>query len=122
MVFQRAFWRRLTADVQVPQAERREWIDASSGVQRWQWFVAVRTSPAFRAWLFEQNPFELAAVASPADATGPADAPDWFPALAHWPDFRLYRARGGQFTVLLDEKSGRLFACDAGGGFAPPSR
>ena len=45
-VFQRAFWRRPTADERILHAERREWVSEEDGVRRWQWFLAVEPSGA----------------------------------------------------------------------------
>src|SRR5206468_2798887 len=55
-VFQRAFWRKPDATVRVVEAERREWADEKSAVQKWQWFLSLETKPEFRSWLFDQNP------------------------------------------------------------------
>jgi hypothetical protein len=117
VVFQRAFWRRPAAGDRVLHGERHEWLDASSAVQRWQWFVAVEASAALREWLLKDNPFELVRAdsgAMPELATPPA----WFPAPSALRDFAFYRHREGRFLVFHDTKTNRIFATDSGGGFA----
>jgi hypothetical protein len=122
-VFQRAFWRRPGPDVRILEGERREWIDGKSAVQKWQWFVALQTTPEFRRWLLEENPFELARTdAAPADMAPTEPAPKWFPAATARAEMTAYRARGSGFTIFLNAKSGRLFATDAGSGFAAAVR
>lgn len=122
-VFQRAFWRRPGPGDKVLHGERRDWMDASAAVQKWQWFVAVTPSPEFRRWLIEDNPFELTSVKTPAEAPLPPEgAPAWFPAKAELDGFTQYRVRGGRFTVYLDTKANRIFATDSGAGFAAATR
>lgn len=119
-VFQRAFWRRPGPDVRILNGERREWADGNN-VQQWQWFLAVQSTPEFRRWLLEQNPFELVRAEQPVEpARLEKPAPAWFPEAAARAQMTQYRAPGGKFTVYLDAKSGRLFATDAGAGFAAP--
>ncbi len=118
-VFQRAFWRRPTAGDRILHAERREWSDAA-GVQKWQWFIVVDPSPEFRRWLIEENPFELAALAPGVEEVVVENAPKWFPGLEARAALAQYRNRGGRLIVLLDRKSGRLYATDGGSGFAAP--
>jgi hypothetical protein len=117
-VFQRAFWRRPASDDRILHAERRDWMDASSGVEKWQWFIAVQPSAAFREWLIKDNPFELVAVApaeAPAEISSP---PAWFPPAAELARFARYRNREGRYLVYHDVTTNRLCATDAGGGFA----
>ncbi len=117
-VFQRAFWRRAAADDRILHAERRDWLDASSGVEKWQWFIAVQPSAAFREWLIKDNPFELVAVA-PADAPVELSSPPtWFPSPSELARFARYRNREGRYLVFHDVTTQRLYATDAGGGFA----
>ena len=121
IVFQRAFWRRPGSDVRILGGERREWNERGA-VQKWQWCLALDTTPEFRRWLLEQNPFELALSRGPVD-TGRFDAlPAWFPAAAELSRLTTYRVRGSGLTVLLEAKSGRVFALDTGGGFAAAVR
>lgn len=118
-VFQRAFWRRPGSGDRILHAERKEWSDAT-GVQKWQWFIVVDPSPEFRRWLIEDNPFELAALASGGEEVAVENAPKWFPGLDARAALAQYRNRGGRMIVLLDRKSGRIFATDGGSGFAAP--
>lgn len=121
-VFQRAFWRRPTPGDRILHAERRDWQVAGGGVEKWQWFIAVEPSPAFRDWLLKDNPFELVAVPA-GTALAPLSAPpDWFPAITDQTSFACYRNREGRYQVFHDAKANRLYATDAGGGFASPAR
>jgi hypothetical protein len=108
--------------VRILEGERREWTDQGSAVQKWQWFVALQTTPEFRQWLLEQNPFELARAEMPVDVASTAAPPSWFPSAQGRSELTTYRARGGGLTVFLHPKSGRLFATDAGAGFAAAVR
>jgi len=117
-VFQRAFWRRPASDDRILHAERRDWMDASSGVEKWQWFIAVQPSAAFREWLIKENPFELVAVAADAAPTEISSPPAWFPSVAELARFARYRNREGRYLVFHDVTTNRLYATDAGGGFA----
>ena len=117
LVFQRAFWRRPGPDVKIKSAERREWTDANRAVEKWQWFVSLQTTPEFRRWLFEQNPFEIVKAAG-TDVPTITDAPAWFPAVAGTQRFQGYRNHEGRLRLFLDEQTGELFATDHGGGFA----
>jgi hypothetical protein len=121
VVFQRAFWRRPGADVRIVDGERREWSEQGT-VQKWQWCLALETTPDFRRWLFEQNPFELAISREPVDAARFTALPAWFPVPAELAKLTTYRVRGSGLTVLLEAKSGRVFALDTGGGFAAAVR
>lgn len=117
-VFQRAFWRRPTPADRILHAERRDWQVAGTGVEKWQWFIAVQPGPAFRDWLLKDNPFDLVPV--PADAPlAPLSAPpNWFPPAAELMGFTRYRNREGRYQVFHDAAQNRLFATDEGGGFA----
>lgn len=118
-VFQRSFWRRLDESVRVTAAERREWLEAGTTVQKWEWFIALETKPEFRRWLLEHNPFELTRRTTPTQiAHSPTEAPSWFPTSESLAALTLYANHEGRFLVFLDEKTGRLFATDRGGGFA----
>ena len=121
-VFQRAFWRRPGAGDKILHAERRDWTDAGAAVQKWQWFVAVAPSPEFRRWLLEDNPFELATVAAGAAVPEVENPPAWFPPKEALMGMKQYRNRGGYFVVFHDPQSGRIFAADAGAGFAAAVR
>ncbi len=121
-VFQRAFWRRPSADIRVLEGERREWLNAQAAVEKWQWFVGVQTSADFRTWLLEQNPFELIKDTKPFDAADIENAPAWLPAAVQRGSLTSYRSRGSKLVVLLDQETGKLFASDRGAGFAAPVR
>lgn len=120
IVFQRAFWRYLGPDVQVLEAERRESVDPATQLGRWQWFIALQTTPEFRGWLLEQNPFELVR-ANNLD-TFAETPPAWFPTADASAAFTLYRNPEGRLHLLLDAATGRIYATDSGGGFAAPQR
>src|SRR5687768_14837771 len=62
MVFQRAFWRRPAPADRILHAERRQWQTSGGAVEKWQWFIAVEPSAAFRDWLLKENPFQLVPV------------------------------------------------------------
>ena len=117
-VFQRAFWRRPASGDKILHAERRDWLDASSGVEKWQWFVAVEPSAAFRDWLLKDNPFELVAVAPDTELSRLSSPPAWFPFAGELAALTRYRNREGRFLVFHDAANNRLYATDTGGGFA----
>ena len=122
LVFQRAFWRRPAAGDRVLHGERTEWLDAGGAVRRWQWFVAVAPSPEFLRWLLEENPFELTRAAGVTTATPGESPPPWFPAVAALQGLARYRRQGGQLEVFHDAASNRIYARDAGAGFADAIR
>jgi hypothetical protein len=117
-VFQRAFWRRPAAEDKILQAERRDWLDGSSGVQKWQWYIAVQPGAAFRDWLLKDNPFELVVVAPGTELAPLSSPPAWFPAAGELAGLSRYRNREGRYVVFHDPANNRLYATDAGGGFA----
>ena len=120
VVFQRAFWRRLDAEVRVLHAERRERLGPDGAPQSWSWFLSLETKPGFRRWLFEQNPFEL--VAAPATELAPVEAaPEWFPASTVRVAMKTWHNRERRFRVYFDESTGRLYATDHGGGLNAPA-
>jgi hypothetical protein len=121
-VFQRAFWRRPDATVRILNAERREWADEKTAVQKWQWFIALETQPAFRRWLLEENPFGLTRTAAEARVPEFSGPPAWFPAPSVLGTLVAYRVPGAGLQVFLDTDSGRLYATDAGAGFAASVR
>lgn len=117
-VFRRAFWREPAADDRILQAERREWIaEGDDGVRRWQWFIALQPSPAFSAWLEDENPFSLSPV--PSDSIDPADvdAPVWFPTASRLVACTVRQSHDRTMTLLTDSVTGTLYATDAGQGF-----
>jgi len=117
-VFERAFWRRPTSADKILHAERRDWLDASSGVEKWQWFIAIEPSAAFRDALLKDNPFELVAVPSGTELAPLSSPPTWFPPASELAAFTRYRNREGRFFVFHDTTTHRLYTTDAGGGFA----
>ena len=117
-VFQRAFWRRPGEQDQIVHAERRHWLDeASGGVEKWQWFIEVKPSADFAAWLFNENPFELVTVPAGTPGSEIAARPDWMPSAAALTDYVEYRKPGAEFRVFYNRKNKRLYATDQGGGF-----
>lgn len=113
-VFQRAFWRRPAGDDIILHAERREW-SGPDGVDRWQWFIAIKPSAAFKEYLIGQNPFSL--VDAREDVDLPSDRiPEWFPKSPQ--SFRTRQSADGGMLVLIDSSSGILYATGEGRGFA----
>lgn len=113
VVFQKAFWRRADPRDLILHAERREWGTATTGIKRWQWFIAVKPGPALRDWL-GGNPFLLADTKSPADLDAP---PAWFPKPSK--EFIIQQKPEGGLTLIWSADLQSLYACDSGGGFAP---
>ena len=122
VVFQRAFWRRPEKGDRIIAAERRDWLDETSAVQKWQWFVTVDPSPGFRRWLLDDNPFEVTAVVAGTPPPALENTPPWFPARSELAAYLQYRTRGSRLAIFLDPKSGQLFAADSGAGFAAALR
>lgn len=110
-VFQKAFWKRPTANDKILHSERRQWADAT-GVKRWQWFIEVEPSPGLVKYLREDNAFSLV----PATTVPPiSDAPGWFkfqPA-----EFDVLQASQGKMRLFFSKTKPLLFATDSGGGF-----
>lgn len=112
-VFRRAFWRNPGPENTIRQAERREWSDAS-GVQRWDWFIAVEASQSLAAYLLEQNPFQLIAMLDTQTFT---EVPAWFPESSD--GFDLQQSQNGEMTILFNPDSRQLYATGHGFGFKP---
>lgn len=110
-VFQRAFWKRPTAEDHILHAERREWKDAD-GITRWQWFIEVKPSAGLVKHLITDNAFNLAPAGSPGQIEQP---PAWFAAATQ--ASRILRAPGGGMTLVFDAQANVLLATDSGGGF-----
>lgn len=117
-VFQRAFWRRPTAEDRILHAERREWVSEEDGVRRWQWFLAVQPGAALDQWLREDNAFGLARVTSTAPFDGFAQSPSWFPTKGELAECEIHQAAGNRMTLIFDPAKKVLYATDAGHGFA----
>ena len=111
-IFQKAFWKRPTAEDKIHHAERREWADAG-GVKKWQWFIVVEPSPELLKHLRDDNAFAL----KPAtDLPAIRDAPDWF---SFDPgSVEIMTSPNNHTMSLLFSKTKRLLhATGAGGGF-----
>ena len=76
LVFQKAFWKRPSPEDQILHAERREWQD-KDGLSKWQWFIAVKPSPALVDHLITDNAFMLAPRSGRREHAD--DPPKWFP-------------------------------------------
>ena len=111
-VFQKAFWKRPTPEDQILNAERREWQD-KDGLSKWQWFIAVKPSPALVDHLITDNAFMLVKAAKPL----PAELPEWFQPPAE--TVTNYTNPGGTFHILWDKEKNLLHATDSGSGFRP---
>ena len=118
-VFQRAFWRRPSAEDQIVNAERRHWLgrETEDGVEKWQWFIEVKPGPEFTDWLLRENPFDLELVSAENVRTELTTPPDWMPGARELVRFTHYRKRGGNFHVFYDPTQRRIYATDQGGGF-----
>lgn len=114
-VFQKAFWKRPTADDRILHAQRREWADAQ-GLKKWQWFIEVEPSADLVRHLITDNAFSLAQTRSgwrkPA-----ADLPAWFAQPSEGQ--QVLANQSGSFTLIYDKEANRLLATDSGGGFRP---
>jgi hypothetical protein len=117
-VFQRAFWRRPTAEDRILHAERREWVSEEDGVRRWQWFLAVQPGAALDQWLREDNAFGLAKVASGTSIEDFPQAPSWFPKPNEIAGCEIHQTAGKKMTLIFDPAKKVLYATDAGHGFA----
>lgn len=114
-VFRRAFWRNPAPEDRILHALRHEEKDEAGRVVRWSWWLAVEPGDAFRDWLLRENPFSLVPVNG---GEAPPDAPTWFPAAAALAGFARHHVPSGRLQVFVDPATGRLYATDAGGGFA----
>ena len=110
-VFQKAFWKRPTANDKILHAERREWAD-SAGVKRWQWFIKVEPSPDLVRYLREDNAFSLVPVATVSSIS---DSPAWFQFKPE--DVEALAAPQGKMQLFFSKSKPLLYATDRGGGF-----
>lgn len=112
-VYAKAFWRRPQSNDSIIHAERREWLDTTANILKWQWFLVVEPSPETLAWL-ETNPFLLI----PADANDRmpdlTDAPEWF----DLDKAQESRRQSNTFTLAFTTNGKRLYATDSGNGFS----
>lgn len=111
LVFQKAFWKRPTAEDEILHAERREWQD-KDGLSKWQWFIAVKPSPALVDHLITDNAFMLTPRSGGYEN---AEAPKWFPTEAP----QTFANPNGTFCILWDKEANLLHATDSGNGFRP---
>ena len=112
-VFQKAFWKRPTAEDKILHAERREWAD-SHGIRQWQWFIEVQPSAALVKHLRDDNAFNLVPASNRAKIE---QAPAWFIAGDENADVR--QAPHGNLCLIFNTKTNTLLATDAGDGFKP---
>jgi hypothetical protein len=117
-VFKRALWRRPAPEDTILHAERREWpTDQTQGVDRWQWFLAVKPGPSLKKWLREQNPFSVSPVGY-AEAPVMNGAPAWFP--SDLSDYIIHTGgTTGSLVFLWSRRGDTLYATGSGTGFAP---
>ncbi len=111
-VFQKAFWKRPTPEDQILHAERREWQD-KDGLSKWQWFIAVKPSPALVDHLITDNAFMLTLRSGRREQAD--NPPKWFPNEAP----QTFANPNGTFQILWDKESNLLHATDSGSGFRP---
>jgi hypothetical protein len=110
-VFQKAFWKRPTANDHILHAERREWSDAH-GVKQWQWFIAVQPSPELVKHLRDDNAFNLRR----SKGLQPVEnSPEWFRFKADGAE--AFEAPRGTMQLSFRASDNVLYATDAGGGF-----
>ncbi len=112
-VFQKAFWKRPTADDKILKAERMEWSD-ETGVTRWQWHLMVKPSPGLIEYLITNNAFMLARSSKPLTLKNP---PAGFPTSAE--GYGIFTNAAGNFVLLWSESENLLHATDSGSGFRP---
>lgn len=109
-VFKRAFWRAPSAGDEVLHAVRHEWRDAE-GVTKWQWFIAVKASPALLKYLRDDNAFGLLPAKS---ARLPGERPAWF---SFDPgEVSVFKSPRGKMQLVFLTQNHTLYATDAGGG------
>ncbi len=112
-VFQRAFWKRPTANDKILHAERREWA-GQNGLRKWNWFVALEPSPELLTYLRIDNAFNLI----PSTTVPPIDQPPaWF--VINPAAVEILRAPNGGMCLFFSKTGNLRYATDAGGGFHP---
>lgn len=109
-VFQKAFWKRPTAEDEILHAVRNEWAD-EKGIQRWEWFIVAKPSAALVKHLKEDNAFRL----STAEPVLPLGSPEWF-TFPDRPRTSLGSASSSMQLVFSDRDE-MLHATCSGGGF-----
>lgn len=110
-VFQRAFWKRPTAEDRILHAERREWAEDGQ-VTRWQWFLEVEPSPALVRYLRDENAFRMT---KQQEAKVPAHAPAWF--TRDTEGMQIMASQDGIMQVIFTAGDAKLYAIAGGGGF-----
>lgn len=114
-VFQKAFWKRPTADDTILHAERREW-KTNTGVSKWQWYISVRPSPVLVEYLIQGNAFMLVKMDEP-ELPALEAKPEWFP--ESMDGYQVLANASRSYRLLWDPKANLLHATDSGGGFQP---
>lgn len=122
-IFRRAFWQHPGPGDVILHAERREEVDADRAdapVLTWQWFLAVRPSPALLARLRDPEVFGLARGTRPRRRDAPAALPPpaWFPNVAGEHEFEILETASSPLVVYYRARDNLLFATDTGAGFA----
>ena len=110
-VFQRAFWKRPSAEDRILHAERREWGEEGR-VTRWQWFLEVEPSPALLGYLRDENAFRMT---KQQEAKVPSHAPSWF--TRDTQGMQVMASRDGIMQVIFTDGDKKLYAIASGGGF-----
>ena len=110
-IFQRAFWASPTSEDMILHAERREWSGAD-GLEKWQWFLVVKPSPALLKRLLDDNAFGLFPAASAA-AIG--NAPDWFRFSGD--EVSVLKSPQANLQLIFSKNHRTLYATDTGLGF-----
>ncbi|MDQ8188409.1 hypothetical protein [Pelagicoccus sp. SDUM812002] len=110
-VFSKAFWRRPHPEDKIVHAERREWLDTSGKVTRWQWFLVIDLCPGTKAWL-DTNPFLLTPTDGSESQLLLSEAPEWFD-LSDSPESQFQRA---SLSFSFMAGGNRLYASDSGTG------
>lgn len=112
-VFQKAFWRRPSAEDLILGAERKEWSN-EEGVSRWYWNLTVKPSEALVNYLITNNAFMLVRSNSPVES---CDLPE---AIANYSEgFETYSDASRKFVLLWNKQENLLHATDSGTGFLP---
>jgi hypothetical protein len=113
--FQKAFWKRPTAQDRILNASQRQW-QAADGCQHWQWFISVQASPTLVQRLITDNAFLLTAS---HQAQPLKNAPDWFTTATQNGKLQLFSNALGTYQLHWDAENQLLHATDSGSGFSP---
>jgi hypothetical protein len=110
-IFRSAFWRSPVAGDEILHAERREWSD-QNGLDKWQWFLALRPSPELVKYVRDDNAFGLSETTTPAPVEG---APAWF---AFDPDaVEVLRSSSSNLQFIFSGPDNTLYATSDGSAF-----